>query len=431
MMNLFTYIPIHWKIRLLPEIFFFQEGPGVRKWQFRDKGIKLLNGSNINNGLIDLSNTSMYISEEEANGKYNHFLADVGDLVIASSGITVENFHNKIAFIEKKHLPICMNTSTIRFKSKNVKQSNLQYLRFYLRTHLFKAQLIKLITGSAQLNFGPTHLKQISIPLPTLDDQICIATVLSRAERLIARRKESIGLLDEFMKSTFLEMFGDPVRNEKRWKKIPLSKFGRIITGNTPPRNNENNYVPKYIEWIKTDNIIADKTCITPATEYLSEFGLQKARFVTKGALLVACIAGSMESIGRAALTDRKVSFNQQINAIQPFEDTSSLFLYWLFKNTKVYIQSHATKGMKKILTKGEFEKITMIKPPLPLQEKFASIAEKVEIIKAKYTESLTELENLYGSLSQKAFRGELYLSRVLIEEIHSPEPQEIKREVP
>ena len=46
--------------------------------------------------------------------------------------------------------------------------------------------------------------------------------------------------------------------------------------------------------------------------------------------------------------------------------------------------------------------------PPLALQNQFAAIVEKVESIKAKYSKSLDELENLYGSLSQRAFRGEL-----------------------
>ena len=68
---------------------------------------------------------------------------------------------------------------------------------------------------------------------------------------------------------------------------------------------------------------------------------------------------------------------------------------------------------MKKILTKGDFEKIAIIKPPFELQNQFATLVEKVEGIKSRYQQSLTELGNLYGTLSQKAFKGELNLSRV------------------
>lgn len=208
-------------------------------------------------------------------------------------------------------------------------------------------------------------------------------------------------------------MFGDPVRNEKGWYKPELEVFGNISTGNTPPRNDPANYDGDFIEWIKTDNITGNAVFVTSATEHLSEIGAKKARTVTNGALLVACIAGSVESIGRAALTDRTVSFNQQINAIQPGEDVNPLYLYGLFKLSRAYIQSHATRGMKKILTKGDFEKITMIKPPVEIQNQFAVIVEKVEGIKSCYQQSLTDLENLYGALSQQAFRGELDLSSV------------------
>ena len=132
---------------------------------------------------------------------------------------------------------------------------------------------------------------------------------------------------------------------------------------------------------------------------------------MNEGALLVACIAGSIESLGRAGLANRKVSFNQQINAIQPNKDINPLFLYFLFKLLKGYIQNHATKGMKKILTKGEFEKIIMIKPPLINQVNFSKIAQKTEALKTQYQSSLKELENLFLSLSQNAFKGELNLS--------------------
>ena len=87
-----------WYQHHLNQKLFFQEGPGVRKWQFTDKGIKLLNVGNINGGKVDLSATDKHLSIEEATGKYAHFLVDEGDLLIACSGIVVDNFHNKIAF---------------------------------------------------------------------------------------------------------------------------------------------------------------------------------------------------------------------------------------------------------------------------------------------------------------------------------------------
>ena len=102
---------------LISDYLFFQEGPGVRNNQYTSEGVKLLNVSNLVDGKIDLSNSNRYISTNEANGKYKHFLCDDGDLIIASSGIKVDYFDKKIGFIKKEMLPLCMNTSTIRFKT--------------------------------------------------------------------------------------------------------------------------------------------------------------------------------------------------------------------------------------------------------------------------------------------------------------------------
>jgi type I restriction enzyme, S subunit len=100
-------------------------------------------------------------------------------------------------------------------------KSNLEYIRFYLN----HANLNKHITGTTRGKLTRKELDNIRIPFPTHEDQIRVATILSKAEALIKQRKESIALLDEFLKSTFLEMFGDPVRNEKGWEINKLKKY--------------------------------------------------------------------------------------------------------------------------------------------------------------------------------------------------------------
>ena len=167
-----------WEKMKLPEVCWFQEGPGVRNSQFTSSGVKLLNGTNITSGKLTLDNTDRYISDHEAYGIYSHFLANEGDLIIACSGITVEKFHEKVTIIEKQHLPLCMNTSTMRFKVTGKKLSKF-YLLWFLKSQSFKSQIGGQITGSAQLNFGPSHVKKVNIKLPKPDEQTAIAQVLN------------------------------------------------------------------------------------------------------------------------------------------------------------------------------------------------------------------------------------------------------------
>lgn len=279
-----------------------------------------------------------------------------------------------------------------------------EWLAFYINNPNFRNQIKKYITGTTRQRISRGNLAKIKLSIPSIEDQKKTIRLLNMADSIRQKRKQAVELLDEYLKSTFYETFGDPVTNPKNWQKKYLKEFGEIVTGNTPPRNDPKNYSDKYIEWIKTDNILQDNMYISKATEYLSELGIKKARSVKSGSLLVACIAGSFESIGRSALTDRTVSFNQQINAIQPYETVNSVYLYWLFKLTRKYIQEHATKGMKKILTKGAFQQIEMIMPPIELQEQFAVIANKQDHIKQKMLAQASELDNQFQALMQKAF---------------------------
>ena len=80
------------------------------------------------------------------------------------------------------------------------------------------------------------------------------------------------------------------------------------------------------------------------------------------------------------------------------------------------YIQKKNREGVKAGLNFNDIKSFPIYVPSKIFQNKFAQIVEKVKSIKSKYESSLTELENLYGSLSQRAFRGELDLSRVSVQ---------------
>ena len=196
-----------WRIRRLNEITFYQEGPGVRNYQYTKEGVKLLNVGNFVNNALELDNTDKYISNEEAYGKYKHFLVDEGDLLIACSGIKAEYFDEKIAFAENKHLPLCMNTSTMRFKFLDENTLNLRYLKYYFQTQSFKKQVFQVMTGSAQFNFGPTHLKYFKIPIPCLDEQIKIYQMFESIDIKILNIYREIMKVKEFKKGLLQQMF--------------------------------------------------------------------------------------------------------------------------------------------------------------------------------------------------------------------------------
>lgn len=280
-----------------------------------------------------------------------------------------------------------------------------KYLFIYLKS--IKSNIKKLGRGVAQNNINLSILKEILIPLPPLDIQKKIAAALDTANALIEKRKEQIEKLDLLIKSQFIEMFGDPVTNPKGWEKKKLKKECDVITGNTPSRLNLSNY-GNYIEWIKSDNINTTSMYLTQAREGLSEEGLSIARSVDEGNILMTCIAGSLSCIGNVAIADRKVSFNQQINAIVPKEN-NHLFIYHLLLLSKPYIQGKVNMSLKGILSKGKLLELEFFFPPLSLQIQFAEFVEKVEAQKTLLQKSLADMEQNYQSLLQKCFKGEIF----------------------
>jgi len=187
------------------------------------------------------------------------------------------------------------------------------------------------------------------------------------------------------------------------WEKKRLADECNIVTGNTPPRKVED-YYGDYIEWIKSDNITNCGVYLAKAKEYLSQKGLKVGRSVDRNSILMTCIAGSIKCIGNVAIADRKVSFNQQINAIEPLKN-NVFFMFQQFNQSQKYIQSTINMSLKGILSKGQLSELEFIFPPIELQNEFAKFFEKVDKLKFEAQKSLTEMENNFNSLMQRAFK--------------------------
>ena len=244
-------------------------------------------------------------------------------------------------------------------------------------------------------------LCNLEIPLPSIDEQIRVVHVLDGVRSLIKGANRQIAELDALVKSRFVEMFGDPTAPDDRWPVSRLDGFTKIITGNTPPRKHAE-YYGDGIEWVKTDNIV-DST-ITTASERLTEIGRSKARVAPTGSILMACIAGSVKSIGKVGLLDREVAFNQQINAIVPMDIADSRYLLTMFTVSKNYLCSDVNQQLKGILNKSSLSSKQFPLPPLALQQEFASFAAEIDKSRFIVQQQIEKLQTLYDSLAQEYF---------------------------
>ena len=374
----------------IDEVLFFQEGPGVRNTQYTSAGVKLLNVANLVDGKVDLSTSDRYISEEEAYGKYKHFLCDEGDFIVASSGIKVEYIDKKMGFIEKSMLPLCMNTSTIRFKVKNPDILRIRYFMYYLKSQHFKSQLARYITGSAQLNYGPSHLKKMVMPLASIDKQDEIVEKLDCLQNAINIREQQLAKLDELVKSRFVEL--------TEMAPTTPTRMGDIATY-------LNGYAFKPDQWEdKGLPIIRIQNLNNPDAAYNYYSGELAEKYLVHSGDVLVSWATHLEAY---VWKGESAWLNQHIFKVV-FDKMDVDKIYFVFATEEALRQAfknaHGFKPTMEHIKKADFDNAVVKLPPLPVQREFSRFAQQVDKSKLVVQQSLEKLETLKKSLMQQYF---------------------------
>ena len=389
----------------ISDVLFFQEGPGVRNTQYTTGGVKLLNVANLVDGKVDLTTSDRYISEEEAYGKYKHFLCDVGDFIIASSGIKVEYIDKKMGFIDETMLPLCMNTSTIRFKVLDENQLRIRYFMYYLKSRHFKNQLFKQITGSAQLNYGPSHLKKMIMPLIPLNKQDEIIACMDKVQSVIEMKQQELIRLDDLIKARFVEVFGDPIKNPKGWK---TAAIGDIVTevryGTSKPAVEKGKY-----PYLRMNNITSDGHLDLNDLKYIDIPDDEIEKCVVRKGDILFNRTNSIELVGKTAMYDLLEDM-----VIAGYIIRLRLNDRLLPEVFSQYMNLKALKDILRSMAKGavnqaninaqELQSIRVYIPDMELQKQFVKMKAQVAKSKVAIQKSLEETQLLFDSLMQKYF---------------------------
>ena len=392
----------------IPDVLFFQEGPGVRNTQYTTEGVKLLNVANLVDGKVDLSTSDRYISEDEAYGKYKHFLCDAGDFVIASSGIKVEYIDKKMGFIDESMLPLCMNTSTIRFKVLDDSKLRIKYFMYYLKSQHFKAQLARQITGSAQLNYGPSHLKKMIMPLVDISLQENIVKRMDKVQAIIEICQKELQKLDELIKSRFVEMFGDTVTNPLGWEEHILDEYIDFLTSGS--RGWAQYFVDEENELFITIKNVKNNHITLDNIQYIKAPDNKEAERtkVKAGDLLISITA----DLGRTGVVDNDIAqkgayINQHLSLVRLDRDRINPLYVSYFLETeggKIQFESKNQNGVKAGLNFDAIKSLKILVPPLEIQEAYLEFVHQTNKLKAEIQKSLDETQTLFDSLMQEYF---------------------------
>jgi len=388
-----------WQVKSLSEVAEIVTGgtPSTAIKEYWENGnVPWLNSGELNQGIV--TSSSNYITQLGLKNSVAKLLPP-DTILIALTGATT----GRVGYLT---FEACANQSvTGILPSAN---HDPKFLYYFLQT--LRVNILKIAWGGAQKHINQKFVKELKIPLPPLPIQKQIAEILEKADEAKQKRKEANKLTDEFLQSVFIEMFGDPVKNPKGWERKKILDLISKIENENPLSFPAKEY--DYIDISSIDNVL--KTIIE-IKKINGKNAPSRARQLVKcNDVLVSTVRPNLN-----AVTIVKENFSNPIASTGfCILRANSKFVVpeYLFQITKqsffIEILSQMAKGASyPAVTDVQIIEIEISVPPLSLQQQFAELVNKTEALKEKQKQSELELENLFQSLMQRAFKGELVLN--------------------
>jgi type I restriction enzyme S subunit len=387
----------NWQTKKLSDVCFFQEGPGIRKYEYKKNGYPIINVRCVQDGYIDLSNAQA-VDPKFIKEKWSHFQVEEGDILFTTSGTI-----GRTAMATKDDLPLLMNTSVVRFKSLDQKELDKYFLAWLLRSPKFIEEVKSYSSGTAQKNVGPTHLKLISISYPPISEQKRIVKILDETFEKIEKAKENaeknLQNSKELFESYLQNVFANPGKN---WEEKKLGEVCDFYNGKAHEKAIDANgaFIVINSKFISSDGEKFKKT--------------KKALFplFKDDIVMVMSDVPNGKALAKCFIVDKNdtYSLNQRICALRS-KVFQTRFLY-LQLNRNKYLLNFNNGENQTNLRKDDILNCPLFVPPISIQKdiisKLDSLSEQTKKLEEVYKKKLADLEDLKKSVLNKAFTGEL-----------------------
>jgi len=395
-------LPSNWEWHKAQECMDIRDGTHDSP-KYISEGYPLVTSKNLVNGKIDFS-TCSFISKEDHEAISKRSAVDNGDILYAMIG-TIGN----PVIVEKSHEFSIKNVALFKFNKKSVFN---KYIYYFLNSEIAKRQFNSNSRGGTQKFISLTNIRDLRIPLPPLETQKQIAQVLETADQLRKDCQQVEQELNALAQSVFLEMFGDPVTNPKGWNKQTAETCIDLLTGfpfKSKDYSDDKNDVylcggliisPSGIEWHKANYWKSNKIK-----------GLEKY-WVCVGDIVLAMDRPWISSglkIHKITNQDKESLLVQRTARIRG-ENINQDFLYFLFKHSAFERHACTTETTVPHISPNDIKSYQLIIPPLNLQNKFSVFIKVLEEQKQHNKEKSQQFDDLFNTLLQKAFKGELVL---------------------
>jgi type I restriction enzyme S subunit len=312
-----------------------------------------------------------------------------------------------IGYVAIAGRPMCTNQG---FKSLVPNEYvHSPYLYWCMRQ--YASDIEALGSGTTFKEVSKGIVERFKIPLPPLEEQRRIAAILDKADGVRRKRKEAIRLTEELLKSTFLEMFGDPVTNPKGWE---VKRLGEICTNfqNGIGKNSEHyghgSKVANISDLYEWHRFIPEKYSLLDVTpKEIEKYSLMR------GDLLFVRSSVKREGVAVCSVydSDEICLFSSFMIRVRPRTDLiNPEFLSLMLRTPPMrnrLILGSNTSTITNISQPG-LSKIEVVVPPIKTQNLITKVTKNIEESVRCHLQALEQSENLFNSLLQRAFRGEL-----------------------
>lgn len=337
--------------------------------------------------------------------KYKNYILEHGDILM--SHINSEKHLGKSAFYERVTQEAIIHGMNLLCLKVIPERLYFKFANYFFCSKCFRVQIPPITKKSVnQASFTVTALKETKIPLPPLEVQKKISQILDAAAELIALRKKQMAELDNLIKSTFYEMFGNPITNEKGWEIVRIKELAKKIQYGTSAKASESE---REFPILRMNNITYNGNLNLSNLKFIDLTEEDKEKYLVNKGELLFNRTNSKELVGKTAVfnEDQPMAFAGYLVKLTPNEKANSQFISSFLNSAygKRLLLSMAKSivGMANINAK-ELGNIFIYLPPLVLQNQFAEIVTKIEEQKSLVQKAIDESQYLFDSLMSEYF---------------------------
>ncbi|MBS5870674.1 MAG: restriction endonuclease subunit S, partial [Fusobacterium periodonticum] len=325
--------------------------------------------------ISDMNFSEKYISSTKE--KITELAVKKSGIKIIPKNTVIMSFKLSIGKVKIVNEDIYSNEAIMAFIPKTNNFIDENFLYYSLKGVRWNEGINKAVKG---LTLNKALISQKEIFLPNLAIQQEIASNLDSIADFLDLRRKQLNYLKELNKSLFTKIFGDPLLNDKKeWNFFKIKDIGKIISGSTPSTNIPEYWNGEYL-WITPAELNDDSFIINSTNRKLTYLGVKASSLIELpiGTVLLS----SRAPIGKVAIVGENMFCNQGFKNIIPNETINSIYLYYVFKEKKEYLNFLGRGATFKELSKEIVENISIKVPPIELQNKFAERIEKIEKLK-------------------------------------------------